>query len=287
MSEEFRTLSVPQGQIESELNKLGLQGWQVVNCWSAGSGTATCILKRQLEYFCSKTKTFQSRRPLHQLDLALALARCLEQPNNPLGKAKGIRLAALGREFGADETTVFERLKEEGLRESERLKDAHSGFCEGHLLWVSHPEKEGNPLWLNAKKVEKKNKTEEKSIDPKDSEGTVPAEDLEEAFSSEAPEQRLPIEGVPSIEDLIALCLEQPLKEPGWPHGISMRALAKHFKSDPDTIHQIVNSAGIPDKPKVPKEPFEKVCGYFVKLKNSNGSLYLNVKPKPNWTKDK
>lgn len=267
MSEEFRTISVIHSRVEDELNRLGVEGWQAINCWPGGSGQTICVLKRTIEYFCRKTKSFQPCRPLYQLDLEFALARCLEQPDNPLGKNKGVRLSDLGREFGADEMAVFEHLKKAGLLESDKLPGAHSAFHDHHLLYVSHPEENKAPLWLNVKKFKKK------AVHPKAAQ--------ESTMAPEPPAKVSPPDGAPTIQDMIAHCMKQTVTKPGYPHSILLGTMAKHFGVDLQTIHQIINSAGVPDEPSNPKTPFVKVAGAFVGLKKWNEKFYFNVRPKP------
>jgi hypothetical protein len=302
MSEQFKTIQEPTATIEASLNRLGVEGWKALNCWPSGNGQTTCVLTRTLEYWDPTTKSFQPCRPLHLMSLEYALALCLESKPGKTG-SQSIRLSKLGIPFGADETAVLNRLKEAGLKESKRMKNAVSDFLSGYLIWCSlSPDRDGH-FWMGAKLMKKTDAAaRDTSVDELETESelveddpadeplvkTAPRKSPAAIRSAESPISASKVKKArpakpassqsPSIESIIEFCLTRPPKQPGWPHSANLQTIGKQLGCDWKQIAEVVRSHGVPDTPSDPKKPYVLVAGHLIGLKRSGQSQFLNVK---------
>jgi len=265
MSEEFHLLTHRTSDVENELNRLGAQGWSAVNCWPSGTEQTICVLRRSIEYWNRESRKFQPCRPLVNLTLEVALARCMDI-RHPKKKTPGIRLERLGLEFGADQAAVLEHLRSQGLKESEKLPGVFSAFVDNHLVYVPKtPDKNGD-LWFDAKPLDKQ-KTPQQPTQP-----NVPP--------VEAPPKE-PVEDKPPPLDfgkLVAFCMKKKPKEPGWPHSIHTATLAKEFGVTVKDLLAFLRKLGVPSSPDDPQRPFVQIENHLVAFKRSGKKLFFNVK---------
>jgi hypothetical protein len=219
MIEDFLTKDLPSAKLGDSLNQLGKDGWLIVNCWPGSSGNVTCVFRRPRFYFCTKTKRYESARPLALLSLPFALTKCLAEPGmsrtksladvlKPSSDLHSMPLARLGDEFAAPVDEVVAHLKKCGLKESPKSSGSFSAFVDDHSLWI-YRKSAAAPWVLYAKKTA-----------AKAAKSPAPPE-------KENPSDSTASESVFSVDDAIAFCLEHPPKKTGYDHSVLLSNAAK------------------------------------------------------------
>lgn len=305
MSEEFRVSECSSKSLEEELNRLGSEGWLVINCWPTDPGRATIVMKLVKEYFSKEKGCFQACRPLSQLTLEVAAARCLKEPLSSKAKNHGLRLSILANEFGSDEAQVLERLRALGL---ETLPDVNWNPPKyiGTTSIALNQDKNTN-WWLNAKEFPKKDSAtpaattghqskpargakpaplgKGESADGSDaaasatagrksksSRGAKPAP-LGKDESADGAETAPPPNDF-SVETAIGLCRQVPPRQEGWAHGIDLRTLAKHFGISVQAVLDGIIASGVPET----GANYTPLHGHKLKLNKNKGQWWLNVR---------
>lgn len=151
MAEEFHVSECSSKSLEEELNRLGGEGWLVVNCWPTDPGRAKIVMMREKEvFFKAQGGGFQTSRPLSQLTLEVPTARCLKEPLSPKVKNREFRLTTLATEFGSDEAGGLDCLRTLGLESPPKDSEKPRRFI-GQTGIAVRQDARAN-WWPNAKK---------------------------------------------------------------------------------------------------------------------------------------
>lgn len=278
MREEFHTEDLPAAELGEALSRLGKDGWLIVNCWPSTGGTVTCIFRRPLVFFCTRTKRYEPVRLPAQLTLDVALARCIDEPRREFrdkktGETKvadyhAIRVAKLGEEFGLEEADMVDLLKQTGLKEYPEGSGRFSAIVGNHSVWIYRKTaKEPWDLYAKPRSETKVSKPTEKSApDPE----TPAISGTPEAGSAAAF----------SVADAIALCMAQAPTKRGLDHGIRLSQAAKEQGVDIEDAIKALREIGLPTAyPDSKEKCYVDWQGKQVALREwREGIWYLNVK---------
>lgn len=270
MIEEFHTEDVPAATLADSLNKLGKDGWLIVNCWPASApGKVTCVLRREIVAFNPETKRYEPARPLRELSLEAAFARCTKEPK-PKFKDKAtntvkekdyhsLAISQLASEYAATEDEIIRQLKTAGLKESTQRPGTFSAFVGRDSLWIYR--KDEKSIWyLYAQKKKDTAKTEPAAVAPGGTEAPV---------------------GSFSIAEAVALCLSIPPTKKGFDHGVLLSKAATAQGANLPAALAAFAGIGLPTpEHKTSAKAYVEWEGRQVALKEAkNGAWFLNVKP--------
>lgn len=202
---------IPSAELSESLNRLGRDGWSLVNCWPAKKGLVSCVFRREHLYYNEETESYEPSHPLDGFSAEAALKTCLAAPDfRRKGAArrnfkKSIPLSRLAAQYGVTEEAMATHLRDAaGFIPSTTTADCFAKVVGDYNLWIhrSGPKK---PWILYAK--------EEKP--------TELANAAEPAGEDEF-----------SVAQAIELCEQQPLKKPHKDHSLDLaRAAAEQGTS--------------------------------------------------------